>query len=517
MYSPSLYLAIIAIAVGPVVAGPAESVTAAWVDVQKVPLELRTHTRYLSLYHFTPEQRKEFLLVLAFHCNSLSRESDLVAPVLVGNDLVRVNMIDYGWTREVWEKLTNSEPYYHVRVDGKGLVLPKVKTIDVPVVSVIPVNAIKERVSFDFGKTWVNRFSVDNGRTWKIADEKVEAKKEEVKGIAAHAPWLPAQDITSLALATNSDAPIVRADWFIFQTAIQQDRAAGYYDFLGVGKEEKDFQELVIVDVKLAQRARMEMLASVARSGVTLNNRGIEWYKTIRGHYFRTQDYKSSTFKQNTLRLLDGDTEPPKGDASEQYGTLPNGLWAFWLQDGNGKRQDVAPDFIASDGMASGTDRRVHVGLSCIRCHETGIQPINDFVRRVYQGPLLLASPDYAKTKRLRQLYLSDLEEQVKDAQAYYAKRLKKLNGLTPEANARAYAKVWDQFVERDLGLEDVCRELNVEKVFFLERLKAYASKGGADPVLASLLANPPEPMRREHFEEVYSLAQAIVRVGAKP
>ncbi len=532
-YRAQVVIALLSLAGGAIAGGPGESVQAAALDAPKLPAEIRQHCRYLSLYNLPAKDRAEFFKVLTFHCNSLSREADLVAPVAVGPDVLRVNMLDYGWDRTVWEKLASVDPYFHVRLADGQLVVPTVRAVEVPVVAAVVLEGVQfyrdgpgqtiveiQRADIKAGETvWVRE--VVGGSIKKITAGQKQASKPakaaEAKTTTAQAPWLPAAEIAALALAVNSESPIVRADWFLNQTAIQAGRDGhGYYDWLGLGKAEKDFQELVGVDVKGAQRVKREMAASIAKSGVTLNNRGIEWYATITGDYYRTQDFKTSTFKQNTIRLLDGDTDPPKGDASEQYGTLPNGLFAFWLQNADGVRQDSAPDFIASDGHATGTDRRVHAGLSCIRCHVEGIRPLNDWLRRVYTGPIQLTSPDYLKLKRLRQLYLSDLDGQVKRSQRNYAERLLKVNGLTPEANARAYARVWDSYFETDLGIEDVCRELNVKKEVFMLALKAYAGKGGADPILTGLLANPPERIRREHFEEAFAIGQTMIR-GTKP
>lgn len=476
--------------------GPAEAVAAAWADAQKLPVEIRPHVRYLTEFGIPEKERASEAKAHAFHVNQLSREPDLAPLVRVTPSLVRVNLKDFGWTRETWERLAEVEPYFHAKIEAAKVaeVAPKVE---------------EERVSYDGGVTWQTR---------RVGGKQV-AKKEEKKAIAAHAPWLPSKEIAALALALNSDVPIARADWFLWQTATQHEKGPGYYDFLGLGKKEEDFQELIGADVKLAKRVKKEIAAVVARSGVTLNNRSMERFQTINGPYWRTQDFKTNILKQNVIRLLDGDTDPPKGDASEQYGTLPNGLFAFWLQNDKGERQDAAPDFIASDAFSTSTDRRVRIGIGCVRCHEEGIKPISDWMRAVYRGPVQLAATDYDRYKRLQRLYLSDLEGHVVSDRAGYEKALKRLNGLTAKENAQGYAKAWARYIDTDLSLDDVAREAYVEKEALVKILKEYAKpkpeldpkKLIADPVLIGLLADPPQPIRREHFEEVYSLLQEII------
>lgn len=441
-------------------ASPPEAVAAALADARRLPAPIAQRTRYLDLTAIPAENLETARKVVSFHVNSLSREAEIIRPREVTPQLLAINIDDYRWIDttfgELGRSIATGEPYYHV-------------TLQVP------------------------------------------GSKDRTR---AAAPWIAGYGIADLVNITQSQTPVVRADWFIYQTGIQADRNGhGYYDFLELGKAEKDFQKLIGADTAKARELRKEMAAAVARSGVTLNNRSMARMPTLTGPYWFTQDFKTSKDKQNTIRLLDFSAEPPKGDASEQYGTLPNGLFCFWLQNGDGVRQDSAPDFIASDSKSSSTDRRVHVGLSCIRCHIPGIQPIDDHARRLFQGNIQLVSPDYDKLKRLRQLYLSDLPRQIVRDQADYAEAVRSCNGLSPQANAKAYADLWEWY-EKDVTPAQAARELGCAPERFAEALRGYGPT--LDPVLAGFLQTPPLPMRREHWEEVYHLAQNALGT-AKP
>ena len=120
---------------------------------------------------------------------------------------------------------------------------------------------------------------------------------------------------------------------------------------------------------------------------MTLNNRVVG---RLGPDYWATFDFKKSINLQNTVRQLDKDLDPPEGDASERYGFLPNGLFAFWLQNGKGERQDTAPDFIAPDkrtpNVTSDNDGRVHIGLSCIACHVAPGSSLSRTTRENYTG-----------------------------------------------------------------------------------------------------------------------------------
>lgn len=503
---------VLCLALGPLAAAssPASAVAAAAADVARQPAHTQPHTRYLSLYAAQPKDREALLKALGFHVNSLSRTAFFTLPRRVADDLYAVNLKDYEWSRETWERLLGSEPYFHQLV-----VEPAAEVV-------VPGPEVEKEVVEPWpGGVWpldgkhYAKGAFPYKRKVKVPGEPVRKSVPGGRKVNGSGAWLDAASVSALVAATQSQVPVVRADWFLFQTAVQADRKAGYYDFLALGKKQADFDDLIGLDPEKSKKAKREIAGILARSGVTLQNRSLVRLQGATGGVWKTQDFKTSVDRQNVLRNLDRDLEPPDGDASEQYGFLPNGLFAFWLQNGKGERQDTAPDFIASDGQSSGTDRRVHVGLSCVRCHVEGIRPVNDYARRLYRGSVQLAAKDYDRHLRLRQLYLEDLERFVRRDQAEYAEALLRLNGTRPAQMAKLYADAWDAYAERDLSPADFARELGVDEKKMLAALKAYAA-GGLDPVLAQLIQDPPLPLRREHVEEVYALAQAAIR-GYRP
>lgn len=500
---------------------PQAAVSAAARDLAAQPERARPYLRYLSGYNLTEKWRREDkgYKVLNFQVHSLSRELFLTPPRKVAADLWCVDYRDYGWDAKTWERLLADEPYFSLTVKAEG-------------------EGRKQKVVKDWpGGVW-NGPGPDNGKYFPKGAFKTEelATLPPGKGKAAGF-WLDAKEAGYLVKETQSAVPVVRADWFVFYTAIQEGRKAGYYDFLNLGNKQADFERLIGRRKELDKEAKREVSGVLGRSGVTLQNRAI--YRYGEG-FWVTADFKTSTNLQNVLRLLDKGLEPPEGDASEQYGFLPNGLFAFWLQNAKGERQNVAPDFIASDGKASGTDRRVHVGLSCVRCHVEGIRPINDWARRQYQGDIragvkgdLDGKKDdeaYEKIKRFRQLYTTDLQERIDDDRRVYARALLKLTGLKPAEMAGLYAEFWDDYFEKDLLLEDAAREWGVKKEYMIEAFEAAAVQGKLDPIPAGLLKvkvgpdgkpalgpdkkpiRTPIEMRREHFDEVYSHGHQVIR-----
>ncbi len=521
---------------------PAEAVAAALSDARKLPLEVRQQTGYLMRPPSCKTEREwsEFKAALAFHFHSLSREPEIVPLVEPVPGIIRVYFDDYGWDKKVWEKMAFLDPYFHL-LDPR--VIRKVKLEVRDKESVLIDEQVKdagEKVFvFRNGFVQVSRSAVREGEEVyeKVGErsfasigrgpggargkqaQTVEKEKNlqpelDPKKTLLHAPWLDARQITELAGLLDSNVPIVRADWFVYQTGGTFRRGgAGYYDFLGL-KSLKDVEKLAGLDVKAAQRLRLEMAALVDDSGVALNNRQILWFKTLSGSWWQTLDADESVGKKNALRLYDGDFE---ADAFEIYFSLPSKTWGLAAVNAkDGSLQDTVPDSIASNHQSPSNDKRIQSGFSCIECHVEGIRSIDDWARATFTGPVALASRDPKKYKRLKQLYLSDLPEQVNEDNRVYARTLLKINGLTPEKNARTHSAAYRTYFDRRLSFEDQCREWACEPKAMEAALKVYASPGDADPVITAQLARIRRPMRREHFEEVYGLGHAILR-SARP
>src|SRR5574341_230855 len=212
----------------PVAGSPSISLQAAVADARKLPSDQRQRTRYLTLYHLPERDHAEAAKVITFWCNSLSREADLTAPVNVQAGLLRVDLADYGWNAKVWDRLGEADPYFHAQVDVETFVI--------------------EKKWFDAGTEAGKPFAAG------FYEVKVRAKVRR----AAVAPWLDNSTAKELTELTGSGAPILRADWFLVQTAAQVNRVAGYYDFLGI-KTREDYFKLIGLDAEAARRLGKEM------------------------------------------------------------------------------------------------------------------------------------------------------------------------------------------------------------------------------------------------------------------
>ena len=170
----------------------------------------------------------------------------------------------------------------------------------------------------------------------------------------------------------------VRADWFVFAAA----RPPLYHDVLELPKTDLELEKQLRVDV--AENIRTEEVARAAfnGSGVSRNNRLIERHKSPYGAYWKSDDFASNVGRKNLFQYPLGPGNADnlfKHDGGEIIFNLPNGLQAYFLTDGDGKRIDKGPINIVSDPKQA--DRSVVNGISCMTCHNQGMLVRADQIR----------------------------------------------------------------------------------------------------------------------------------------
>jgi len=410
-------------------------VRAAHADLAGLPREARPYYRYFDLTNLPQAERETAVAVMAGHVQGLSTEADITPPAIVpgtAGGLVRVNLLDYGWGVKLWEKLADVDPYYHqtVEVDQPyGYYGPDGKQV------VTKVEKVKKRAI----APWVT----DGAEEARMAGELIE--------------W------------TQSQAPILRADWFFNQTAAQADRVAGYYEWLGI-KDETSFQRLIGFDAK-RRRAKVELREAVSDSGVTKEPRAYVRYDADEGGAYRyTLDFRKAAgaldpleVRGRTIEEVYRDPKNVKDVASEQFGDLPNGFIASGLFNNKGERQDSAPDFIASDKRSKSNDSRVHVNVSCLRCHDNaGTQTLVMWYRNLYQAPLALQDADYRQFRELKQQYLRKLEPAQERDRQRFTEAVKEATGRPVKEYLRAYAAFWERYEDARVDAEWAAQELGV-------------------------------------------------------
>ncbi|MEM8913997.1 MAG: c-type cytochrome domain-containing protein [Planctomycetota bacterium] len=165
--------------------------------------------------------------------------------------------------------------------------------------------------------------------------------------------------------------PYVRTDWFcsvVLQPPL-------YHDLLQLPRHLDELEAMIGVDSEEDIENHLVRRAGMAVSGVSRNNRAVQWHSSRDGSYWKSIDYASSRGSENLF------TDPIKlqGAGGEMIYNLPNGLQAYYLADGVGNRLNAAPTSIVTDKFAE--DKVVRNGLSCIRCHDRGMKDFRDDVR----------------------------------------------------------------------------------------------------------------------------------------
>jgi len=489
---------------------PDSAVKFAAADIATLPPEEAKFTRYLSLYSIPPERRRAYGQTLSFVVNSLSQRRRIYIPVFVGGTdetLIRINIENYDWDAQSWENLgkkgsgvkPQAEPYFHALIEK------------IDSTTKLERKTITRKKKVETG--YYNQAGQKLYREVEVTEEvDVEVKGDPVKNrVLAAAPWVDPVAIAALIKATNSEFPVMRADWFIIKATLPP----AYYDFLKLGDDIKDFERLIFTDQKLAEKARSQFKGVVVTSIVARNNRTLLRSPTFtNGYYWQSHDSLSSVddrqYVQNILN--------EKFDATEDIGTLPNGLQAYFLTDGKGKRLDFANPDVAIDNTA--VDRIVRTGRSCMICHSEGIKPIDDEIRTLTKKlqnkeaiKLLIANKEDAF--KIDDLFGTDLDKQIIKDQNIFSEAVAETTGLPMDVNAKQYAAIYDWYAEHLLTVEDVVREVGLPP----DLLEKYVRLSN-DNVILGLVKQPIRPIRRDQWERSFQGFMIIViaaQQGAVP
>lgn len=513
----------------------------AWQDCQRLPPHQRPYVRYCWISpSLEPElkDRQEWWQEINLMCWRLSREQvpPMLAPVDGSFCVFRLDIDALGWhgrREETWEKLVDPYMTYPLRPSDA-------KATEIDTGERVPAGKDEQ------GRQLYEREYDEQGRI-RFKTKKVPTKPGETR--IALAPWYDAAASKNLAEATQSRMPLVRGDWLFDQLSIDAERKVGYSAFLGV-KDEKDFDALVgrltAEQRKLFPKASREAAVKVKGKSPTHAWRRIDVEAAAGGPYWRTSDNREAVDDRDPARvLLDGF----KYEGRESLGHLPNGLLAAGAFAGNfnfekevlkrdkadvkeGTRADVAPDFLASDGFAPDTDKRIHVGMSCWRCHVEGIRDMTGFVRTNTQPPNAIQFVKPEEQKAFTHLYFSDIEDAVTVSRTIHAKAILKattmtgvdpqgkqvevVKGLTMAQESALIGKKWRKYAHAEVDLNYAARDLGLtpgQTVTALKNIKV--TTGQLDFELDNLISGN-LPLTIRQWERLYPLAKTV-SMGVAP
>src|SRR5262252_7372259 len=516
---------------------PDTSVKFALADLASIDPSIQPYIRYLSLYNVPKVHRQKIGETVSFVINSLSTRRQIYIPVFVGGSdstVIRLNLKDYNIDPKQWDKLGKEgsgvrpfpDHYFHILLsetncnfmDKNGIKYTKPggnKTTTKTEKKKVQKKVERQKQVFTGYYDQLRRPIYETKTVTETIEVEEEVPVQEVVAggaIFTQAPWLDPVAIAQLITLANSECPILRADWFIVNATVPP----AYYNFLGLGKKEKDFENLVFANEELAKKARSQFKAVVVQSMVARNNRTLTRSPTFtNGYYWASHDVLTSTNDKNFLINFLHE----KFDASEIIGTLPNGLQAYFVSDGKGNRLDFANPDVAIDNTS--VDRIVRTGRSCMICHAEGIKPIEDNIRLLNRKLTSLESvrlmvTDEEQAYQVVDLFGSDLDKQIVKDQQIYHDAIGLTNGLHAPDNGKQFGIIWDAYQEWNLTKEVICREC----VCTPQQLEQYIRLSN-DPVILGLIKLPIRPVRRDQFEQSYGSFMLLIQVarsqGAQP
>ena len=462
---------VLAMAIGVLPTDPAEVYDSAAVALDSVNPADRPYVRFLSLWPASLEQQESLSAALSFWTNSLSWNPRLVQPRLTDDGaLWLLDLRDYGWSREAWEKLAATDVYFAVSVKNSN---------------------------GEIQRGWL--------------DPKVEA---------------------TVRYATGSQKAVLRADYFLARTSIDGKKADGflregfYSDFLNLPKTDAELKTILKAEdkVKVPSSSGYDIIVfllyggAVKESLVALHNRGLQVRKTLIGRdesfQWESLDTDSNAGAASVQKNLGGTVKRAGG---EFIFSLPNGAHGYFICNAKGERLSEVPTSIAQH-KGHARETVVLLGRKCNECHgpASGIIGFDDVIRpQIVDRNTALAviakgkaDKDVQEEKQRNEAYyLADLKEIREKHRKSYLRVIDDINGMTPEENSKNYVRWAEAYL-----YELVDREAAIRETGFGDEFDRYVKLTSPDTGLSPLTTKVPGKVPRDEFEEDFPrLMQAKV------
>ncbi len=303
--------------------------------------------------------------------------------------------------------------------------------------------------------------------------------------------------------ATQSHMPFVRIDWFVFAAS----KPPLYHTLLQIPSTDTELEQMLRVNADADIEQEKVMRAAFNRSGISQNNRLIEWHASPYGSYWKSYDFGSNSGRQNLFEHPLGPgtkNDYFKQDGGEIIFTLPNGMQGYMLVDGAGRRIDQGPINIVSDPKQA--DRTVTNGVSCMSCHYAGIIPKTDEV-----GPVVRANPKaFTNSADILALYRKPDElNQVLNTDAHRFSDCMKQIGISSISRSGEPISAMAHRFQEQIELQMVAAELGLSPIEFAEKLDLAQSTARA---LAPLRV-PGGTIKRDVFVTIFQQAAIELRL----
>jgi Domain of unknown function (DUF4384) len=276
---------------------------------------------------------------------------------------------------------------------------------------------------------------------------------------------------------TGTTTPLVRGDWLAHAALA----TPLYPRLLGLPGRMANLQRILNIDIEANILSAKARRGALGVSTITRANRLVERHPTSIGSLWLAYDFATDQGRQNLQNYPFGPVAtaivkvPFKHDGTRALFTLPNGFFAYSLNDARGDRLDASPESVDRDELPW-AGPQVN-GASCMSCHRTGPHGIKDSLRAKTEADAGLPAN---LREQILQLYApqAELDSLIAEDQERYASAQRKagidpdlmLAGLEPVAAlAREYT--------REVGLVRLAAEIGLSEAQTLGRLAALPAE----------------------------------------
>jgi hypothetical protein len=295
-------------------------------------------------------------------------------------------------------------------------------------------------------------------------------------------PWIPEKVYEKIRYQSGNS--LVRADWFIkYALDVQAQTDLGVKEFLYYNllynkklKNLQEFRDHWAVDINKIRKFQLERggVVDTKDSLVSRHHRLLARARTEIGYYWETWDDANVDYVED-LKATES-----KRSAGEVICTNFVGLQVYLLVNGKNEVVEFGDPGLVRD-VEDPEDFRVRTAWSCVRCHEKGINRINDKIKSTLANNVELNLSELDKDSLYRErFYLNDINAYVEEDENSYTRVIKEVNGRTPAENLASLAKII-AFYNRNITPDQASIECGVPVAVLKEKLARAPSARLAD------------------------------------
>ncbi len=308
-------------------------------------------------------------------------------------------------------------------------------------------------------------------------------------------------DLQRVKALSGSQLAYIKADWFVATASAPP----LYHDILELPNTVQELEKKLGLDLaRDIEQEKNVQRGGVRNSGVSRNNRVVERHLSSFGAYWRSFDFSSNIGEQNIFQ----NPLQFKAAGGEIIFNLPNGMQAYYLTTGEGKRLDKGPVGIVFDRNNPDSPEVVN-GRSCMSCHYAGMKNLTDEVRPMLES---IRTAPYDLDKALALYQKQDrLDASLKQDADRFGQAIRRSGGQSSADFRTEPVYALSQKYVAELNLALAAAEVGVSTAEFTARVQA--SRKLVDLSFGQLLA-PRGGIKRDLWEKVFHDAFKEVRGG---